>query len=202
MGGAGGCGLQSVVGLLGQMPVVAVTQDAQDAGQVPPLRIRQGSHVLLPSGNWPSPHPEGQSTSVASMQPGAQQPSAVVPEQVVIGVCTQWAAQPVPAMESTVHGLLSLQSAVTLVGHLPAPLVMPVSHSSPPDGSTTPLPQTAEQSISVFALLPGGQQPSRVVVLAAGNVAAHCAWQLVPTRATLGQLTFMVMAAHSLVLGQ
>ena len=160
MGGAGGCGLQSVVGLLGQMPVVAVTQDAQDAGQVPPLRIRQGSHVLLPSGNWPSPQPEGQSTSVASMQPGAQQPSAVVPEQVVIGVCTQWAAQPVPAMESTVHGLLSLQSAVTLVGHLPAPLVMPVSQVSP--ASTTPLPQVEEQSTSVLWLQPEAQQPSLV----------------------------------------
>src|SRR5438477_545644 len=54
-----------------------------------------------------------------------------------------------PVVVSTVHALPSLQ----LAGHVPGG-----SQVSP--GSMTPLPQLAEQSESVFALQPAGQQPS------------------------------------------
>src|SRR5690242_1534853 len=93
---------------VGQMPVVVVMQLGHAAGQVPPLGIRQRSQVLAASGNTPSPQPAGQSLSLASMQPGAQQPSPLA--QTVTAVCTQCVLQPVPAMVSVVHGSLSSQS--------------------------------------------------------------------------------------------
>src|SRR5262249_32933094 len=49
-------------------------------------------------------------------------------------------------------------SDVHEVGQAPAPLVMPVSQSSPE--STTPLPQLGEQSGSVALVAPVGQHPS------------------------------------------
>ena len=64
-----------------------------------------------------------------------------------------------------------------MVGHLPAPLVMPVSHCSP--FSTMPLPQTEEQSASVVLSAPGGQQPS-IVVPDGIVMASQCAVQALP----------------------
>jgi hypothetical protein len=59
-----------------------------------------------------------------------------------------------PTSTSRVQAIMSLQ----LVGHLPAPLAMPVSQTSPL--VTTPSPHEAEQSESVATVAPGGQQPS------------------------------------------
>jgi len=64
-----------------------------------------------------------------------------------------------------------------MVGHLPAPLVMPVSHCSP--ASTMPLPQTEEQSASVVLSAPGGQQPS-IVVPDGVVMSSQCAVQAEP----------------------
>jgi hypothetical protein len=80
----------------------------------------------------------GQSASVALVQPAGQQPSLVVPLQVVIGVFThlaeQSAALPVRAEVVQVSG------AVQLVGQAPVcPAGIALSQFSP--GSTTPLPQ-------------------------------------------------------------
>ena len=53
------------------------------------------------------------------------------------------------------QALLSLHD----VGHAPVePAGIAVSHVSP--GSTTPLPQVAEQLLSLADVHPGGQQPS------------------------------------------
>ena len=55
---------------------------------------------------------------------------------------------------SVVQAMPSLQ----LVGQELGPDTIPVSQVSP--DSTTPLPQTAVQSVSLVALQPEGQQPS------------------------------------------
>src|SRR5262249_10367906 len=54
---------------------------------------------------------------------------------------------------------------------------MPVSHSSP--DSRTPLPQTAPQSLSLFLLQPGAQQPSPLMHIVTG-VVVHMALQVPP----------------------
>ena len=110
-----------------------------------------------PDSTTPLPHTGWQSGSLLALPAGGQQPSAG--PTAVIGVCEQVALQvPAESSVSVVHELLSLQSAI--VGHLPAPLVMPVSQVSP--ASTTPLPQVEEQSTSVLWLQPEAQQPSLV----------------------------------------
>src|SRR5262249_36169657 len=44
----------------------------------------------------------------------------------------------------------------------------------------TPLPQTGEQSRSLTALQPGGQQPSGMLEQAVTGACTQCAWQSVP----------------------
>jgi hypothetical protein len=107
-----------------------------------------GSHVS-PGSRTPLPQLGEQSKSVFALQPAGQQPS---PEaHVVTTVCPHAALQfaALPVVWSIVQALPSLQSAE----HEAAG-----SHVSP--GSRTPLPQLGEQSESVFALQPAGQQPS------------------------------------------
>ena len=59
-----------------------------------------------------------------------------------------------PVSVSVVQALPSSQ----LVGQAPVPDKIPLSQVSP--DSTTPLPQTGVQSVSLVALQPEGQQPS------------------------------------------
>ncbi len=99
----------------------------------------------------PDPLHGEQSTSFCP-QPAGQHPSPEM--QAVTGTWLQDVEQPEPTKVSVVQASPSPQ----LVGHAPAPAAMPVSQVS--GGSTTPLPQLAEQSESLKALHADGQQPS------------------------------------------
>jgi hypothetical protein len=119
--------------------------DEQDVGQSP----SQSS----PLSTTPLPQTGLQSLSLLALQPEGQQPSLFL--QAVMVTKLHLAEQPPPFCSvSLVQALLSLQ----LVGHLPAPEVMPMSQSSPL--STAPLPQLTEQSLSLLLVQPDGQQPS------------------------------------------
>ena len=144
------CTLQ-VLGLPVIVSVVHGLLSLQLVGQVP------GGSQVSPASTAPLPHTGLQLLSELALQPLGQQPSLLV--QVVIGVwvhCTLQVPE-LPVMVSTVHGLLSLQ----LVGQVPGG-----SHVSP--GSTTPLPHTGVQLLSVLALQPPGQQPSLLVQVVMG----------------------------------
>jgi hypothetical protein len=94
-----------------------------------------------------------QSESLKSVQPAGQQPS---PSAHAV-CCRPWftqAAVHVPPFTSVGR---TQPCCAQLTGQFPA---MAVSHVSPL--STTPLPQTAAQFTSLFALHPAGQQPSLV----------------------------------------
>jgi hypothetical protein len=107
-----------------------------------------GSQVS-PFSTTPFPQVGGQSESLLALQPAGQQPS---PEtQVVMAVWVQATLQValLPVIWSVVQAMLSLQE----VGQEDFG-----SQVSP--FSTTPLPHFGEQSESVLALHPAGQQPS------------------------------------------
>ena len=83
---------------------------------------------VSPWSTLPLPQVAAQSLSVSCVQPDGQQPSP--PAHAVMGVFAHAAVQvPLFMTESVVQTWLSLQSAA--VGHLPVPLVMPVSQVSP-----------------------------------------------------------------------
>ena len=107
-----------------------------------------GSQVS-PFSTTPLPHEGEQSESVLALHPAGQQPS---PEaQVVMAVWLQATLQLalLPVMRSMVQALPSSQE----VGQEDFG-----SQVSP--FSTTPLPQVGEQSESLLAVQPAGQQPS------------------------------------------
>jgi hypothetical protein len=107
-----------------------------------------GSQVS-PFSTTPFPQVGGQSESLLALHPVGQQPS---PEtQVVMAVWVQATLQValLPVIWSVVQAMLSLQE----VGQEDFG-----SQVSP--FSTTPLPHLGEQSESVLALHPAGQQPS------------------------------------------
>ena len=113
-----------------------------------------GSHVS-PGSRTLLPQTEGQSVSVFALQtaPSGQQPSPETQVAMVVWVQAAVHLALLPVSPSMVQALLSLQEA--MVGHDDGG-----SQVSP--GSTTLLPQTEGQSVSVFALqtAPAGQQPS------------------------------------------
>ena len=119
---------------------VQARPSSQEVGQLAPSQVSPGSTMPLPQA-------AEQSLSLLALQPGAQQPSPFV--QTVTGALSQAALQEaaLPTTLSVVQALVSLQE----VGQAPSQVSMP---------STTPLPQTAEQSLSTEALAPSGQQPS------------------------------------------
>jgi len=84
--------------------------------------------------------------SAIAVHPAGQQASLFVPHAIVPAL-THWRWHPVPCRVRSVQPWLGHD-----VGH-----IVP-SHVSP--GSSTPLPHTAEQSVSFTALQPDGQQPS------------------------------------------
>jgi hypothetical protein len=108
----------------------------------------------------PLPHP-AQSASLIAVQPAGQQLSPLVPHAIVPALThSRW--HPVP---------WSARMVQPWFGHdvgQPCP-----SHFSP--GSSTPLPQTAEQLLSLFALQPAGQQPSPPTQVICMPDAWHCA---------------------------
>jgi hypothetical protein len=103
-----------------------------------------GSHVS-PASTRPLPHP-AQSPSFMAVQPPGQHPSPVA-QVLTLPASTHWRWQSVPWSARSVH---------PMVGHEVGQLVP--SQSSP--GSSTPLPHTAEQLLSLTALQPVGQQAS------------------------------------------
>jgi hypothetical protein len=116
---------------------------SQSTGQEP-----EGSQVS-PSSTTPLPQLGEQSVSLLLLHPAGQQSS---PEaQSTTGVRLQATLQftALPVIRSVVHALASSQS----VGQEPEG-----SQVSP--GSTTPLPQLGEQSVSLLLLHPAGQHAS------------------------------------------
>jgi hypothetical protein len=116
---------------------------SQSVGQV-----SGGSHVS-PSSMMLFPQLKEQSLSFVESQPAGQHPSASAQEMMgsLLQATLQFAALPV--IESTVQSLPSLHVVGQLSGG---------SQDSP--GSTISLPQLSEQSLSVVASQPAGQQPS------------------------------------------
>jgi len=133
----------------------------QAAGQAP-------SQLSTGASTTPLPHSGAQSASRRKLPPGGQQPSPA--RKVVTGRDRQAAAQvPAPTSRSCVQGFASAQ----VVGHAPGrPGAMAVSQVSF-GASTTPSPQVEEQSGSVAAVQPAGQQPS----LAAAQAVTTVVWQ-------------------------
>jgi len=129
-------------GLPVRVSIVQALPSPQSTGQFP-SQVSELSTV-------PLPHVAEHSLSLLLSQPTGQQPSPVTHWEIDwwLHAALQEVAPPVNV--STVHELPSLQSA----GQLP-------SHVSP--GSTTRLPQLAEQSLSELLLQPAGQQPSASV---------------------------------------
>jgi hypothetical protein len=122
--------------------VQADPSSGQEPGQAPepaPIPLSQAS----PISRTPLPQTAGQSSSTFRLPPVGQQPSPGM--KATIGLNGQAAVQPEPDSVSSVHGCMSSHA----VGQAPvAGGAMPVSHVSP--FSTTPLPQTTGQSVSVL----------------------------------------------------
>lgn len=130
-----------------RVSMVQALLSLQVAGQLP--------SQVSPWSTWPLPQVAEQSLSVAGLQPGGQHPSP--PVQTPTGWCEQARLQveALPVWASEVQAIPSSQ----LAGQSPSQVSR---------GSTLPLPQVAEQSLSPGALQPEGQQPSpetQVVVL-------------------------------------
>jgi hypothetical protein len=122
--------------------------------------VRQFPSHVSPASTTLLPHTGMQLPSLFALQPDGQHESA--PMHIVIGVNVHVTLHcpGVPVRVSVVHELPSEH----VVGQLPSQ-ISPVS--------TTPLPHIGEQSLSLFALQPGAQQPSPPVhVVIAGN--EHC----------------------------
>src|SRR5690606_2232839 len=126
---------------------VQATPSLQLVGQAPGPEAMPLSQAS-PASSTPSPQLAEQSSSLAVVQPSAQQPSPSA--QAEIEVTSQVASQ--VAVEPTRTLGLHASVAVQLVGQL-AP-----SQASP--GSRTLLPQVAVQSSSFVASAPSGQQVS------------------------------------------
>jgi hypothetical protein len=133
---------------LALLPVIRSMVQALPSSQVVG-QVDFGSQVSPPS-TTPLPQVTEQSESLLALHPAGQQPSLKA-AQVVIPVWLQATLQLalLPVILSMVHVLASSQE----VGQDDAG-----SQVSP--GSTTPLPQVGEQSESLLALHPAGQQPS------------------------------------------
>src|SRR5262245_50360673 len=97
----------------------------------------------------PLPQLAEQSESLFALHPPGQQPSPEAHAVMAVWLQAMLHVAALPVLVSVVHAFPSLQLEGQDEGG---------SQVSP--ASTTPLPQLAEQSESVFALHPAGQQPS------------------------------------------
>ena len=138
---------------------------------------------VSPAPRIPSPHSAGQSLSTAFEAPAGQHPSFDIGN--VIAVRKQIAEQVRAEMScATTQAFPAVQS--NREGQAPAvPGGSPRSQVSP--GSTTPFPQVGEQSGSVVAVAPVGQQPSETLAAIVISVCEQAAVQPLPLRVSLVQ---------------
>jgi hypothetical protein len=131
----------------------SLVQGSPSSGQVVGQVV--GGSQVSPAPIRPSPQRGPQSESVATVQPGGQQPSSS--RQAVIASWLQARVQLAtePEAMSTVQASASSQDCAQAPG---IPAVMARSHCSPV--STRPSPHTTGQSESLAAVQPAGQQPS------------------------------------------
>jgi hypothetical protein len=109
----------------------------------------EGRSQVSPDSTTPLPHLGVQSEGVLALHPAGQQPSPETQVLIVVWLQATLQLALLPVIRSMVQALLSLQE----VGQEDfGSQVSPVS--------TAPLPQVGEQSESVLALHPAGQQPS------------------------------------------
>jgi hypothetical protein len=123
--------------------VVQALLSSQEEGQ------EDGGSQVSPVSTAPLPHFGEQSESVLALHPAGQQPSPETQVLIVVWLQATLQLALLPVIRSMVQALLSLQE----VGQEDFG-----SQVSP--FSTTPLPQVGEQSESLLALHPAGQQPS------------------------------------------
>lgn len=144
---------QAALQVAGSPTRISVVQGSPSSGQVVG-QVLGGSQVS-PVSIFLSPQVAWQSLSVAGVHPEGQQPSPL--RQATIVVCVQWREQSLldPLAMSTVQASPSSQVSAQAPGN---PAVIARSHCSP--ASTTPSPQMGEQSGSLAAVQPGGQQES------------------------------------------
>ena len=109
--------------------------------------VGQFPSQLSPASRTPFPHLGWQSLSLFAFAPGGQQPSPLFASAITVWEHTRLQPWADPTPRSCVHALPSSQ----LRSHLPSQVSA---------RSTTPLPHTGWQSLSLFAFAPGGQQPS------------------------------------------
>jgi hypothetical protein len=150
-----GVATQSELQVLGDPTKVSLVQSFgaawQAVGHEPATALSQ---VSTGGSTTPSPHTAAQSASTVRSPPGGQQPSPAT--KAVTGRWTQLAAQvPPESSRSVVQGLPSSQA----VGQAPG-LPAGIATSQLSSIWTLPSPQVAEQSGSVAAVHPAGQQPS------------------------------------------
>ena len=122
------------------MPGNLVESNAARKAERPGQRTRAGaSHLTV----------RAQSLSVFEVHPVGQQPSSGTQAVTAVWLQARVQSSLLPVIASVVQGFLSSQEVGQEDGG---------SQVSP--DSTTPFPQTGEQSESLFALHTGGQQPS------------------------------------------
>ncbi len=139
--------VQAVV-QLALLPVRPSTVQATPSLQLIAAHALGGSQVS-PRSTTPFPQVAEQLLSLLASQPPGQQPSPLAQVEMVCRAHATLQLRALPVIMSIVHEFPSLH----VVGQ-----VLCGSHVSP--GSSAPLPQLAEQSLSLLALQPGGQQPS------------------------------------------
>ena len=160
---------------------------SQSVGQLP-------SHVS-PFSTTPLPQTGWQSLSLFAFAPGGQQPSVLRGRVMGLWVHIALQRSVEPTATSDVHASASSQVA----GQLP-------SQVSP--RSTMRLPHTGWQSESLFALAPGGQQPSPLfdaVMAICVHATLHCSGvpvitssvQAFPSSHELGHGLSLLLGSHS-----
>jgi len=125
------------------LPVIVSMVQAFESLQV----VGQLPSQVSPASTTPLPQLGEQSLSFVESQPAGQQPSPFWQVEMFWWAQATLQLAALPVIVSMVQAFWSSQ----VVGQLP-------SQVSP--GSTTPLPQLAEQSLSLPLLQFGGQQPS------------------------------------------
>ena len=139
------------------LPVRVSTVQLMPSSQ-PVGQLAGGSHIS-PDSTTALPQLAEQSSSVTASQPAGQQPSPSAQETMEVKLQAALQLTALPVKVSTVQSLPSSQPVGQLAGG---------SHVSP--GSTTSLPQLAEQSSSSLAWQAAGQQPSPSVQLTTGSL--------------------------------
>jgi len=159
------------VQLVGDPRKVSVMQVPSEGQTIGQEAGSARSQVSTGRSTTPLPHIAAQSASTVRSPPGGQQPSPAT--NAVTGRCTQAAEQvPAESSRSLVQGSRSLHAFSQAPG---APAAIETSQVS--FGWTTPSPQVDEQSGSVAAVQPVGQQPSLAALQPAMGLSTQAAEQ-------------------------